>query len=280
MAFRRMGILLTEKCNYQCNHCYLSCHPQGKSLSFEYAKKIVDNFPENITVIWLSGGEPFVEKQLLYDTLGYLSSRHFPVMEKLICVRTNGFWGRDEVVAQRIINELLDLNLEFTVRLMMSYDVFHKEQGLKWEYLTRIQRMVNEISTKNEKLKVDLPTSMTTLACPIGRAISKVPKKQWWKETECVNHVNLKPDYYDLIVDFNGQVHGCCRQLPPVLGNAVNKPMAKILGDARSNRIFQLLEEKGIKEVASFLGWSKKDIERKVKEGGECWLCGKVFPKI
>lgn len=276
-AWRSTGILLTKRCNYQCRHCYLSCHSGAASQNIEQVKKIIDHFPENVTNIYLSGGEPFVEKKLLYDVLTYLSSRRFPALGGIITVRTNGFWGCNEAVARRIIDELLGLNLKFTVRLYMAYDAFHKEQGLKLDYLIRIREMVDRVSEKKKGLLANFYKNINTVN-PVGRAVSRVPRKQWHKEYGCI--VFLKPNFYDLVVDCNGVVHACCWLVPPVLGNAVNDPITEILKKATSDKIYQLLEEKGVKGVASFLGWPKEAVEKEIIEGGECWLCSKIFSKI
>lgn len=275
---RRIGILLSRKCNYQCRHCYISCHPQGESMDLESVKKIVNNFPENVTGIYLSGGEVFFQKKLLYDVLVYLSSCDFPLTNTDVVVGTNGFWGHNDAIAKRIVNELIDLNLKFPIHLLMSYDSFHKEQGSKLDNLKRIKRIVDGVPP--ERLTAQMGINKDKFVFPIGRAASSVPRRRWKKNSKCVKFVHLKPDYYHVVVDFKGDVHLCCLLTPPILGNAINNPMIKILEDAHSNKLFKLLEQKGISEVASSLGWSKKDIERKIKEGGECWLCDRVFSKI
>lgn len=60
-------IQLTEKCNLKCEHCFVSSTSQGNELSFEVIQKIIlpHLIKTNVNKVTLTGGEPFVHKELL-----------------------------------------------------------------------------------------------------------------------------------------------------------------------------------------------------------------------
>jgi AdoMet-dependent heme synthase len=81
---------LTQRCNQQCAHCYLSAFPQAPStdeLSTEECFRVMDEMagvnPDLLLI--LTGGEPFLRKDL-FDLAGQAVQRGFTVV-----LGTNGF---------------------------------------------------------------------------------------------------------------------------------------------------------------------------------------------
>lgn len=60
-------IQLTEKCNMNCEHCFVSSTSQGQELSYGIIKKIIlpQLIKSNVNKVTLTGGEPFIYKKLL-----------------------------------------------------------------------------------------------------------------------------------------------------------------------------------------------------------------------
>jgi MoaA/NifB/PqqE/SkfB family radical SAM enzyme len=38
MYFDGMGLMITERCNFHCDHCMFSCGPHGKNMSLKVAQ--------------------------------------------------------------------------------------------------------------------------------------------------------------------------------------------------------------------------------------------------
>jgi molybdenum cofactor biosynthesis enzyme MoaA len=77
---RRMQIHLeiTDKCNHFCEYCYRldknderESHDTSDETILEIAKKIVSS---NITSVVITGGEPFVKKELALKVIEYFNS--------------------------------------------------------------------------------------------------------------------------------------------------------------------------------------------------------------
>ena len=63
----RIGLLLTLRCNAQCRHCMFECTPDtSETMPRELAEKAILE-ARSLGAEWvsLSGGEPFLEKELL-----------------------------------------------------------------------------------------------------------------------------------------------------------------------------------------------------------------------
>ncbi|HUM47728.1 MAG TPA: radical SAM protein, partial [Chitinophagales bacterium] len=50
--------VFTQLCNDLCDHCYNDSGPQGARISEEECMAIIDNLPDKVDRIILSGGEP------------------------------------------------------------------------------------------------------------------------------------------------------------------------------------------------------------------------------
>jgi AdoMet-dependent heme synthase len=89
---------LTQRCNQQCAHCYLSAFPQASStdeLTTEECFRVMDEMAEvnpDLLLI-LTGGEPFLRKDL-FDLAGQAVRRGFTVV-----LGTNGFLLREKQAA-------------------------------------------------------------------------------------------------------------------------------------------------------------------------------------
>jgi MoaA/NifB/PqqE/SkfB family radical SAM enzyme len=64
--------VFTQLCNDKCDHCYNTSGPQGERISEEDCLAIIDNLPDSIGRLILSGGEPLADKKLLFSVLDKL----------------------------------------------------------------------------------------------------------------------------------------------------------------------------------------------------------------
>ena len=117
----RVGLLLTERCDVACRHCWFSSSPDRKaSMTLEQAKRYVDEAVAN-GARWVSftGGEPFLVYGLLRSLTAYASSRG--LFNEAV---TNCNWATSRKKALELLSPLRDAGLE---TLNMSVDDFHQE---------------------------------------------------------------------------------------------------------------------------------------------------------
>ena len=84
---------VTGRCNLKCRHCYMES-PAGRygALRFEDMARIIEQFERaNVVEVVLSGGEPFMRKDLL-DILGLLAKKKVRLGE----IYSNGLLITDE----------------------------------------------------------------------------------------------------------------------------------------------------------------------------------------
>jgi hypothetical protein len=116
-----LHILLTYRCLYECDHCFLYCGPRAEgTFTLEGVRTAVDQAAEaGVEWLYLEGGEPFLFYPLLLESVRLGRSRG------LRCgVVTNGYWAVSPEDAELSLAPLGRLGLE---DLSISEDLFHSE---------------------------------------------------------------------------------------------------------------------------------------------------------
>ena len=76
-------LVITEKCNHKCKHCYNSWRPNNEhrgSISLEKFKRILDELVLNkVNYVTLTGGEPLFEEDILFHIIGELQKNNVGV---------------------------------------------------------------------------------------------------------------------------------------------------------------------------------------------------------
>lgn len=121
--------VFTQLCNDQCGHCYNNSGPHGQRMSEEECMQVIDNLPEKIDKIILSGGEPLAERKILYAILDKLTAKYGK--EQKIVIQTNG-----DLMTEKILDTLLEKGLKSIS--IASLDRFHKYAGAKLEPLKKL----------------------------------------------------------------------------------------------------------------------------------------------
>jgi organic radical activating enzyme len=128
MSYSPEGIVLTlsRQCNLQCSHCVVEAGPKEKgTLQPAVINQVLDQANAvGITGAVIYGGEPFIHsKNLLPFTLRSVLRREMSVI-----IATNGFWGRTDEQAQRILAEVEAIAKPFNqkVYLGLSFDQYHQ----------------------------------------------------------------------------------------------------------------------------------------------------------
>jgi hypothetical protein len=121
--------VFTQLCNDKCNHCYNSSGPQGERISEEDCMNIIDNLPDTLDRLILSGGEPLADKKLLYKILDRLKEKFIGATQ--IMLQTNG-----DLLTGEILDTLVEKGI--TRIDLASIDRYHKNAGARLEVLKKL----------------------------------------------------------------------------------------------------------------------------------------------
>jgi hypothetical protein len=90
-------LYLTDRCPVGCAHCSVSALPRGaRPADAGLLERLIDGIcaSASITLVGISGGEPFTERRALQEVTGKLSAAG-----KRLVLYTSGNWGRDDGTA-------------------------------------------------------------------------------------------------------------------------------------------------------------------------------------
>lgn len=125
----RIYWVFTQLCNDKCDHCYNNSGPHGTRISEAECMAIIDNMPDKLDRISLSGGEPLAERKLLYKILDKLKEKYGSKL--YIALQFNG-----DLLTPKILQTLLDKGVDrFSIA---SIDRYHKKQGERKELLSEM----------------------------------------------------------------------------------------------------------------------------------------------
>ena len=96
-ALKTIYLFLTRKCNLGCKHCYIEGVGPARDLDFDLAsiQALIDEaMPHGLRKVKVSGGEPFVRRDVL-DVLRFLDDRELEIV-----LETNGTLFATDTVAQ------------------------------------------------------------------------------------------------------------------------------------------------------------------------------------
>lgn len=255
----RVGLILTERCNATCSHCWFSSGPERTArMEPDEALDYIDQAREIPTVEWISftGGEPFLLPEMLLKLVGHASRKGL----RTECV-TNCFWATTEGTAEGLLGRLVDEGLDV---IDISADDFHQRHipfdrvrncymaarrlGLKVVIMCAVARSsrlrIGEVVRLlgDDGIRVlgsEAPTGETPSALgvetgfiPVGRG-ADIPEDEWLigngpLEGPC------KLVLRDIAIAPSGKVLPCC--------SAAGLAQAAEVGNARSG-LRELIEE-------------------------------------
>jgi MoaA/NifB/PqqE/SkfB family radical SAM enzyme len=267
----RIGLFLTERCNIKCSHCWFSCGPDktakvSKTQAEDYIKQAL-----GLGAQWISftGGEPFLEFELLVDLVSF--SYKLGLKTEVV---TNCFWANSKSAAQ---DKLLSLKVAGLDVLNLSMDDFHQEHipinttkhcydaAIELKLKTVIMNVISsncKLNAENIKQffkdmsiqelgseKINNPTALLieTPFYPIGRGVH-IPEEQ-----RLLKHIENGRACNDVLRDIGispqGHVYPCCGPLSCLelmnLGNLKENSLRDILEGAWRNEIFQKISATG-----------------------------------
>lgn len=288
---RNLSINITSKCNAECKHCCFSCSPYS---NVELSKEEVWNAVnygirnEEIKEIAITGGEPLLYENLVCDIIKKISDSG-----KIVTCITNGFWGKNKLVAKEKLKKLSDLGLKF---LTISCDEFHNEYidiecinnileaSLELPIRVSINMTVTKSKNGNEllfKLKDNLLGIPVTRfsAEPVGNA-RDISKEELYYKLSYNNKMKCSEPTSGLVIHHDGYVYPCCSPLVfetiLKIGSIRNYTLEELDKKFNSNILIYIIKKEGLSwfvEKCKDKGINKFND----KYISSCHLCYEIF---
>jgi len=295
----RVGLLLTERCNIACAHCWLGPTSNGGDMTLDEAKGYIDQVSGIPTVEWISftGGEPFLLPILMEELVSYASGKRL----RTECV-TNGYWAETPEKSEEKLKTLKEAGLDV---VNISADDFHQEfvpfenvqncfeaakgLGLKTVVMSaaraggflRLTEIINrlgpdEIRTlgKEESIEGLSAIAVESGFIPVGRGTA-LSREEWLIGMSPIDGP-CRLVLRDIGINPDGELLACCSAASVLkwgrLGNVVEKDIGELLSKASSQPLFKILAEYGPTRLGDSLGikWRDGFISR-------CHLCHVVL---
>lgn len=270
MWFQSVCVVLTRKCNANCDICCQSCSSTiDEKIDIDKTLLVIKELKrkEAIRMVGITGGEPFI---YFSDAIRLIEG--IKQLGLGATFTTNGFWGKDYEVAYEKLRIIKKLGVNF---FTLSVDDFH-EKFVPYQSIANvvdiskkldIRIIINSVSTKNskrlkgvlEKLEDSLINcNLVEIPCvPVGHAAERIKEDEYiYMEglpTGCCEFMNM------FTILPGGNVYPCCSEAGMsqvlYLGNIYQDSVDDLLKSFYKNSICSILREKGTtyiyKEVLS-----------------------------
>jgi radical SAM protein with 4Fe4S-binding SPASM domain len=133
---------LTQRCNLECAHCYMSAHAGADTrgeLTTEECHRVIDQIARvnpNVFLI-LTGGEPLLRRDI-FDIAGYASARGFTTV-----LGTNGVLLREREAQRMRGNGVLGASISLDSTDRVKHDGFRRLPGA-WDGAVRATRVLTD----------------------------------------------------------------------------------------------------------------------------------------
>lgn len=246
-------ILLTYRCDLECDHCFVWGGPKARSVfTINQVRNILREAKKLGTVknVSIEGGEPFLYYPIMVKALKEAVKLGFHVE-----ILTNCFWATCPEDALEWLIPIAEIG---NVELSFSSDLYH---GERWE-IEEVRNAVKAANALDLKVGViavkypdaDFPCPKEIEGAEVGlwelmyrgraslKLTEKASKKSWHEFTECPYEDFTNQERVH--IDYLGHVHVC---QGVSIGNAWQKPFLKIIEeyDPRENPILEPLTRGG-----------------------------------
>ena len=282
--------VFTQLCNDQCDHCYNNSGPSGERMSLEDCLKIVQNLPDKIDRLILSGGEPLSEKKILYEILSALQTKYGNATR--IMLQTNG-----DLLNEKILDKLLDLGV--TRIDIASIDRYHTH---KENHLSRLKALFSsrkiycdndaETSYLLDNTKVSWAYWGSTEDLWLGGnwARGRALKTDVWTKDPnhnfCSIHSgarNFLGGHTDISQEVSIQlwkINPCCPGTKYPMGDARTQKVSKILEKVSTHPVFKALNDGQPQKMGEHLGITFEEAKRQTEVlKNICLYCDQFFSK-
>jgi MoaA/NifB/PqqE/SkfB family radical SAM enzyme len=297
LRFSAFALMLTDKCNARCAHCYGDYGPKGNSrLPISEAIELIDQaapiecIERNFVA---AGGETFLFFDDLVCVVQYAANRGFKPS-----ITTNAFWGKPYERAWSWMKRLKEAGL---VKLEISADSFHqkhipieaprnviraaKECGLE---TVMLRCQVTENTTLRDALQNlgigDLANTIVVSSpvVPMGRAEQEISADEVFLESAYPR--GCCEDALTLTITVQGDVFPCCagsELCPPLcLGNVTRESLATIVNRAHSNIMLRTLASVGPARLSALIEESNLNHLLLPAYTNACHLCYHIFSQL
>jgi len=249
--------LLTYKCIFECDHCFLFCGPDAEGVfTMDQVEAALTQMKEmeSVNSAYFEGGEPFLYYPLMVESLRLAKAMGFKVG-----VVTNAYWAESERDAELWLKPLAAIGID---DLSVSDDRFHYPDGGETS-AGRAVRAAKKLGIPCGSICIDAPRVVTDdkkwKGEPVvgggvlfkGRAVDKLkgdlPRRIYSVFDECP-HEDLN-DPSRIHLDPFGNVHAC---QGIVIGNVWKTPLKDIMEryDPQNHPIIGPLLKGGPAELA------------------------------
>jgi len=236
-------LLLSYKCDSECDHCFVYSGPQAKgTFTLAQVKEALNQAAEIGTVksAYFEGGEPFLFYPLMLEGVRIARNMGFKTG-----VVTNAYWATSQDDAQLWLRPLLDLGIS---DLSISDDAFH-HGGKDASPARRALEAARKLGLPCGSISIEQPSleegasDGPSRGKPViaggavlrGRAVDKLvaglPRRPWQEFTECPHEDLADPARVHL--DSYGNVH-LCQGLST--GNMWQVRLSQMFGDYAAER--------------------------------------------
>lgn len=285
--------VFTQLCNDICDHCYNLSGPKGVRISEEECLAIIDNLPDRVDRIILSGGEPLAERKILYSILDKLKEKYKDQTQ--IMLQTNG---------DLLNGEILDTLIEKGVTRfdIASIDRYHKFAGKRKDELTQLflsrnmsDDITNPLIEKETYLKKDKASfgywgATEDMWLGGNWARGRALEKGVWKKDPGHNFCAIlsgargflggEDDIPQEISIQLWKINPCCPGTKYPLGDARKEKVADVLKRVSKSKIFHSLNKGDAWKMGESIGVAEEYAKQRTNElKNVCLWCDEFFEK-
>ncbi|MBN1685677.1 MAG: radical SAM protein [Spirochaetales bacterium] len=270
-------LLLTYKCNFECDHCFLYSSPRAEgTMTLPEIRKVLDDacHIDGVEMIFFEGGEPFLYYPSMLEGIRIARDMGFDVG-----IVTNAYGAISADDAQVWLRPLAELGI---ANLSISDDSFHygddEDNSAK-----RASKAARQLGIPTSTICIQKPFAESMpgegqdKGTPVigggalfkGRAVEKLtaglPRRPWYELTQCPHEDLESPSRVH--VDHYGHVH-ICQGLS--IGNMWKRRLSRLAleYDAGSHPICGPLADGGPAQLVR-----QYNLEHEDEYVDECHLC-------
>ena len=271
--------VFTQLCNDDCAHCYNDSSPFGKRISEEDCMRIIENLPDKIDRLILSGGEPLADIKLLYAILDKIREKYKDSVQ--VMLQTNG-----DLLTIEKLHTLIDKGVQrFDIA---SIDRYHKKAGGRLMELADIFESCSVVGTEKDPLiegghyLIENPLSWgywganDDLWLGGNWARGKAFQNDIWLQDPNHNFCtilsgarNFLGGYTDIPQEISIQlwrINPCCPGTHFPMGDARKEKVSTVLERASKSAVFKMLNEGNPLKMGISLGVTEEEASIKNEE--------------
>ncbi|MDH5609580.1 MAG: radical SAM protein [Cyclobacteriaceae bacterium] len=285
--------VFTQVCNDTCDHCYNLSGPKGERMTLSECMQVIENLPDKLDRLILSGGEPLSEKDKLYAILDGIKQKYGHQTQ--VMLQTNG---------DLLTGPVLDILIEKGVTRfdIASIDRFHKAKGTRLDEIARLfeSRGVNgnekDPLVKKENYLHHFPLSWGHWGATDdmwlggnwarGRALDK----KLWKRDPHHNFCAIHSGGIGFLTGADGipqeisiqlwRISPCCPGTKKPLGDARIEKVSTVLQHSSQSPVMQRINEGNPYRMGESLGITQKHAEERCASlQNVCLWCDEFFEK-